>query len=604
MDKVQHRPGNLFFISGCLLVTLHFLLFDQLFPNSRGALGHDYALFLPALLDGDFWVHLNGIFQTPWFTPAFCGGLPKFANPNAGFYSVPQFLSFSVSPITSIKLTLIIFSGLGYSGFYILLRRLFGCNRYAALLGACLFLFNGFYIYRMAIGHLSYHSFMLIPWITYFALTPLDTSKPLGKLKYLCGIVLASLMLAYMVYSGMVNVILPCLLIIALLGVMHALVHQGRWPITFTVNLSLIGVIALCIAASQLVASYSYLNQFPRDFYKLPGIPSLSSLIQIIIQGLFFSPPDELSQSLRTNVQFGLGQHEYEFMLGLVPLVIGLIWLLSGGKTTLLKRVTQTPVQKLLMVFLGLGLCIPIALNFYTPEWNKLLKSLPVIGNSSTLVRWYAVYIPPVIVATCLICMHNPLIQRYQRGLTWSFVAYIIADNVMGDLSFYHKQDFKPQYIEEKHQALHQGGYTPAIYRVGANNLTQRTSDINCYEPIFGYGKEDFPKKTLHEGPVIKARNGLLNIKNPACYMFPEENDCLPGDHFRADQIPQARRFINYLPFDFVMSTSQKLANLLTQLSLILTLGLFTYTFWKMIRRRKQPHTPALLLDQHSNADV
>ena len=53
MDNNSARPSSIFFIVGCLLVLLHYLIFDQFFPNRNNNLGHDYALFMPAILDGE-----------------------------------------------------------------------------------------------------------------------------------------------------------------------------------------------------------------------------------------------------------------------------------------------------------------------------------------------------------------------------------------------------------------------------------------------------------------------------------------------------------------------------------------------------------------------
>jgi len=82
---------------------------------------------------------------------------------------------------------------------------------------------------------------------------------------------------------------------------------------------------------------------------------------------------------------------------------------------------------------------------------------------------------------------------------------------------------------------------------------------------------EAFPRKTLRPGPALESRDGVLNLKNPACYVFPEENGCSPGDHFASAQLREARAFTRYEPIAFVASTWQRLANAVTLCALVLT---------------------------------
>src|SRR5688572_23411146 len=133
-------------------------------------MGEDYSLFFPAMLDGVYWYHVNGLSEVPWFTPAFGGGLPKFPNPQSVYYSVEQFLCFVTDPLTSIRITLFIFALLGFVGFYLLLKRIFLLSSSTSLLGATAFLFNGFFIHRMIMGHITFHPFMLFPLLAYLLL--------------------------------------------------------------------------------------------------------------------------------------------------------------------------------------------------------------------------------------------------------------------------------------------------------------------------------------------------------------------------------------------------------------------------------------------------
>ena len=63
----------------------------------------------------------------------------------------------------------------------------------------------------------------------------------------------------------------------------------------------------------------------------------------------------------------------------------------------------------------------------------------------------------------------------------------------------------------------------------------------------------------------------MLNTKNAACYLFPAENACAPGDQFTIEDREDAFKFLAYKPYDFAMPVSQKVAD---GLSLVAFLGL------------------------------
>jgi hypothetical protein len=91
-------------------------------------------------------------------------------------------------------------------------------------------------------------------------------------------------------------------------------------------------------------------------------------------------------------------------------------------------------------------------------------------------------------------------------------------------------------------------------------------SQLFCYEPLFGYNLERFPVETLHPGPALSSNAGILNVKNPACYVFPEANACAPGDQFPVSRISDAQAFLDYKSFPFVKPLWARLADWLSLL--------------------------------------
>jgi hypothetical protein len=148
-----------------LLLLFYHIILRNFFPNSSGGIGNDYEFFLPRILDNFIWIEHNGFFSIRWFTPSFCGGLPSFGNPQDMYFTLPQLFSLVFPPLKSVYLTIVLFALLGLLSMFYLLRSVFGTSTSVSLLGGILFMLNGCYLFRMVIGHLTFHSFMLIPGI-------------------------------------------------------------------------------------------------------------------------------------------------------------------------------------------------------------------------------------------------------------------------------------------------------------------------------------------------------------------------------------------------------------------------------------------------------
>ena len=70
------------------------------------------------------------------------------------------------------------------------------------------FYFNGFFAYRMLIGHLTFHAFMLAP-LMIAALLSATTGNRVSRAGLVARVCIAALCLAYMFQSGMVHGIPP-----------------------------------------------------------------------------------------------------------------------------------------------------------------------------------------------------------------------------------------------------------------------------------------------------------------------------------------------------------------------------------------------------------
>lgn len=573
-------------IVGSALIASHYAIFSRFFPARNGNIGSDYGYFLPHLLDGYFWYQRNGIFAVPWHTPSFCGGLPKFPNPQASYYSVPQFFTFFTDPLTSLTLTLIVFATLGFWGFYFLLRRSFLLGTPAAFLGATLFLFNGLYAYRLIIGHLTFHSFMLFPIICLFVLRPYRSVEAGRRWVFCRDAVCAGLLLAYMAVTGVAHVLLQSLAAVLVVGFISALLRGTAFSIRqFALKLAAASFCALCVSAAKLTAITAHLSEFPRRLYPLPGVSDFSELVLMFANALFWTPKEALTTDAIANSRWLLTRPEFEFGVTCVPALILTAAVVANFRTwgsgDFLRRVRRD--QWAYVGLCALILSLPIGFNYYTPAWNEFLKSLPVLSSSITLLRWISVYIPVTILLAAIAA--ERLESRFRRPALFSGagIVAVIALNAATDRELYHESIYSPRPVVEAYQKVRAGEWRPSITRIAVSvdrqgrmtmpqerndSLTEGASQLLCYEPLFGFRMEVFPSRALRPGPALQASSGVLNVNHPACFAFPAENGCVPGEHFRIDQNETAEAFLRYEPIAFALPVYQTLANALSLLSL------------------------------------
>jgi hypothetical protein len=570
----------------CVLLLCYWLIVSAFFPNQDKGVGHDYSYFLPALLDGYFWFRNNPWYAAPWFTPSFCGGQPNFSSPVATYYDVPMLLTLWVDPLTSVQVAVILFAAVGFWGMYRLLRDSFDLDRAAAFLGGALFMFNGFYIHRMIVGHLNFQAFMLIPMVAWLLLSTRWPRQSNGIFAQGLQVVLAGLSIAYFFFSGFGVLIIPAALSVLALACLYFIAYEG-WG-GFLRRSVLAGALSLALSASTLSATQAYLASFPRNDYLLPGFHSVLATLRILFSALFVAPPDleRTARPMLENVQWALQRHEWEYGITFIALFMILLALAAGlVKWTKGRFPIAVPGRRVLgpVMLLLVILMIPVIINTYDSGLNALLKRLPLIQSSSNLVRWWILYIPFGIVLALLSLRSLAWREKYQRLFIAGAVVLLVIMNATQDRGFYHRQAYDPNPVVESYRATEAGTTTPRIQKIGVtldmngsimltgnrnDSLIYGESQIACYNPVYGYRLEHFPMGRLHPGEIFEEQDGYLNLKNPACYLFPEENPCRPGDHFLAGQMDEARRFAAYKPFRFEFSARQKIANGITLLTL------------------------------------
>lgn len=578
--RLDRHAGATALLAGLLLIAVWVGIWGGLLPNARGWVGVDYSLWLPDMLAGYFWHLTNGVFSLPWFSPGECGGLPFYADPQVAVFSLPQALTLLMPPLAAVRLSILLFLAAGWGGAWALARGAFGLPLAPALLAATLWLFNGMMPARMAMGHFTYAPFMLAPALAACLLPRGPEPLPRAVLRVLAAGALIGLML----HAGMVHGVPPLMLSVALVVVMHALWHGPAWrPVALLAGGTLLGA---CLAAGKLVAGLALLRHLPRDLYPLPGLPAPFTLLATALQALFWTVDTDLGRAV---VNTHLIQDQTEFSYGVTPLPAVLLaaWAWTGLRAGRRPTGRRSALAWALACALAALAAMPLALNAYAPGWNALLKALPFIGNSSTLLRWFSAWMLPLALAAGLAAARLPALSRRAPLLAAGGAALAILFAVLTPKTIWGPQQagfYDARAIDQAWAEAHARGAPPPITVVNAlvddtgagglspmrqNGLTQGISELYCYQPLFGYRLERYPIRDLWLGSVVEKKGDHLNMKNPACYVWPEANQCEPGEHFAATRVDDVLAFAAWRPFPFRMPPGARLANWLSLVTLL-----------------------------------
>lgn len=568
----------------CLLVTSlsWMVITDSLLPGATGRIGHDYAYFLPRLLAGEYWIENNGWFSLPWFSPAFGAGLPAYAHPANGHVSLPQWLCAFVDPLTAVRWTALISLIAGFVGMWLFARRSLKLGAGAAALASVLFALNGFHIARMAVGHLAFHASMLAPLCAWLLLRPAST-----RAGWWAGALGAGLCLSYQLQAGNVYGLPPLLLALAALTCVHVLRGGTIRSLTGRAAVALLVMLGLC--AAKLCAALAFLSSFPRSGYPLPGAESPLALLELLFRALFFSPPADKARELFVNQPFLLGEHEWDLGLTLVPLVAILLGAALCFRAETLRSLAR---QRWALATLLLICVVPLALNLHSPGWERVLKSLPVVGSSSSFVRWLWMFVP--LVAVLAACAIEGLERRaWLARASWVAMAVFLALQVMHSRKVYAEQPYDPRPVVDawkRHAAPTITRVTiPAVVdgqiRLSADRddaLLRGESQLLTYEPLFGYRLEWFPK-----GPVRPGEVRIGNLHHPLAFLYPEAAGRAPGAPFQPGEEAQLQAFVEYRSFEIEWPLRQRVANLVNLLALAGVSLLAAALLYSSLRRQR-----------------
>ncbi len=508
-----------------------------------------------------------------YYTPHMCGGFPEYANPQSMYYSLQQFLVLFLDMWLAVRLTILISMCLAYVGWYRVGKDLIKLNMHWAHLLALIITAHGYHFMHMIPGHIVFHSMPMIGWLLWL----LFDRRELDRKGLMLKGAWFALATAYILYSGGYMVAVMALFaVIVLLPyelILHAATLSSRLKILIK-NILVCGIGGLLINASKLVATFSFIRYFPREV-PFERLWDDTSILVYIFRALFALP-----QNNDLYWEFGMGKwgafHEYSFLVSPVILIgLGLgVYLLWKKRSTVLRH----KVQLIVTAATSLVLLLLLMQLMQGYGWMVTpLETLPIFRGLHVNMRWlYAFSFLPIL--TSVWCLQQ-CFSRYSRsfvivGGVITIVAFVGGyygilhtntlprtlpyDEILAALET--QEDYLDLDVEEAFDMRDMGhsGFIPLIF--GGNH-------IYCSEPML-LGTSNLPD-TIRVAKIMNESDGVLNIYNPACMVYPKENDCEPGDRILVSDKENAERFRTGQKTTWKMSGLQHISNWISILTLI-----------------------------------
>lgn len=586
-----------------LLLGIYHLIYSQFFPAINGMMGHDWNLagYVPAFPGGNeisfSWAEKAGT------NPAAC-----HSGVSLGLFNFP--LTFDgwmaycgLNPIDTIYLNFLFFAALGFLGMYLLLRNTFRLGYEAAFLGAALFLFNEFFGSRIVIGH-PYYSAMLIPMVMYL-LTRVARFE-LGILSEAAHGALAGIVLFYAWATGMMPLVVTILLSMIVVALLALITGASLKSLLLRSFFALLVALSWSwLSLSQTLFSESLgIALAQRQSYSMQGFISIWEGLKFIGLSVFYGPTDIAEQYAQvvTNLSVAQGRHELEYGIGPAVLLLLLAsigyGLMRWVKNDSFFNTTWWRCNAIWLFLLVLALLFPLLYNTYSPLTVELWKKLPLINSTTSPQRTFFVYSITFVLLACQFAQRY-LPSKSLLPVTLAAVALTVGATAMKDRTYYQNQPSDTKPVMEAWYRFKAGEPVPAVAQISlladqqgrpahnqmieANERLYGRQSMGCYVPGYSSVPVEFVKQ-LHPGSIWDEKDGVFNIKNPACNTWPKENSCTPGDHFRSDQKAWIESYVHYKGFPIAIPSHVIVAAWVSRVSILLTL-VFLVGFYAYLQR-------------------
>ncbi len=557
--------------------------------------GHDYSILIPAIIDNALYYRLNGL-SIEWYTPSFGGGIPVYPDPVYATFSILVFLAIILPPWSAVIVSTVIYILIGGVLCYYFFKKVLGLHWTSSILGTLFFIATGFYLQRIAVGHYFQQAF---PLLAIFFIALFDTSFP----KWVAGAVVA-LTTAYLIYSNGNFALLIFGLSLLLTCPLIYIYRPGLFSFRrIAIVLAAGGAMALLLSASKFGAVYSFMRYFSRtiaDDYHVGFFQGISGIFLQLFGTMILAPfvkligghPSLLDAYMQTvtGAPYGI----WEMDISLSPVVFGILFIGTAGVLTKVKEYKKWFfLERRWIAWILLGLATWMTVEFILAKGliYPLLQKLPILNSLHVNPRFTASLIFPLAFLAAIFINRWVVRWSVRKSIAVFFILTILTFipfgvyfMISGDLQSRIYNITPSNTIDAQIRA----GDPMTITEIasGLSNtqaLLQHKSNLEPYDPIFGYNLEYFHPE-IHPGSVWELSGGYYNMTNPSGYVFPEVNDTRAFERITEGDEENLGLFINHKATKWNLPTYQKVFNWASSVTFgVILLSLLVSLFLKKV---------------------
>lgn len=317
--------------------------------------------------------------QFPWFNPWVSGGVPLYANPQMGVFSIQMVLVLLFGTVQGLKIAIAFYTFLGYGAMYLLLRKYFKLEKYLSTCLSLIWLFCTFFVAHLP-EHFTFVWYMLAPYFIYLALTMKDWKRGL----------LFGGSFAIMALSQIHNPFMHISLICAVIILVRLCIERGNRRAILVCLCAAVGIFVV-LAGHRAILTYENVYDFPRVVLDNP--PRFTAAILGPLLPLSLSHPYHfLNYPQAPALQYGYVEATTTIgASALIAAFVGILYIVfqfykdAGLHIKSLKKF----VPALILLSLA-ALCFVLAFGAFAP-WApyNLLKHLPVFSQMRVSTRWF-----------------------------------------------------------------------------------------------------------------------------------------------------------------------------------------------------------------------
>jgi hypothetical protein len=190
--------------------------------------------------------------QFPWFNPWVSGGVPLYANPQMGVFSLQMLTVLLFGAPLGLKIALAFYTIGGYAAMYLLLHKYFKIEPLIATLLSLIWIFCSFFVAHLP-AHFTFAWYMLAPAFFYLCLTFKDWRS---------GLLLGGAF-AVMAHSQIHNPFMHITLISGVILLVRLIRHRAQWR-PLVQGLAVAAISFGILAGHRLLMTFQNVHDFPR----------------------------------------------------------------------------------------------------------------------------------------------------------------------------------------------------------------------------------------------------------------------------------------------------------------------------------------------------